>query len=88
MLNKRDASHPMKGHPGYLGGPHDFCIDIIKAVGFPRLKLLFEHLPRADHGGRCIRRIREQREYLGHIHTAGNPGRGELDDTQEINYPP
>ena len=25
---------------------------------------------------------------MGHIHTAGNPGRGELDDTQEINYPP
>ena len=27
------------------------------------------------------------KEYIGHYHTAGNPGRGELDDTQEINYP-
>jgi hydroxypyruvate isomerase len=35
-----------------------------------------------------IRRIRQYKEYLGHIHTAGNPGRGELDDQQEINYPP
>lgn len=87
MLNTRDASHPMKGHPGYLGDHTDFCIDIIKAVGSPRLKLLFDiyHVQIMD--GDVIRRIREQREYLGHIHTAGNPGRGELDNTQEINYP-
>ena len=38
--------------------------------------------------GDVIRRIREHKDYLGHIHTAGNPGRGELDDAQEINYPP
>ena len=35
-----------------------------------------------------IRRIGECGDYIGHIHTAGNPGRGELDDKQEINYPP
>jgi hydroxypyruvate isomerase len=38
--------------------------------------------------GDVIRRIRQNKEYIGHIHTAGNPGRGELDNTQEINYPP
>jgi hydroxypyruvate isomerase len=38
--------------------------------------------------GDVIRRIREHKDWLGHIHTAGNPGRGELDDAQEINYPP
>ena len=38
--------------------------------------------------GDVIRRIGECGDYIGHIHTAGNPGRGELDNNQEINYPP
>jgi hydroxypyruvate isomerase len=37
--------------------------------------------------GDLIRRLDECREYLGHVHTAGVPGRGELDDAQEIHYP-
>lgn len=88
MLNSRDDSHPMKGHPGYQGDHTDYCIEIIKQVGSPRLKLLFDiyHVQIMD--GDVIRRIRQHKEYLGHIHTAGNPGRGELDEKQEINYPP
>jgi hydroxypyruvate isomerase len=88
MLNSRDNSHPMKGHPGYQGDHTDYCIEIIKQVGSPRLKLLFDiyHVQIMD--GDIIRRIRQHKEYLGHIHTAGNPGRGELDEKQEINYPP
>ena len=35
-----------------------------------------------------IRRIRQYKDFIGHYHTAGVPGRGELDGTQEINYPP
>lgn len=88
MLNTRDDTHPMKGHPGYQGDHVDYCIDIIKRVGSPNLKLLFDiyHVQIMD--GDVIRRIHQNKEYLGHIHTAGNPGRGELDNTQEINYPP
>jgi hydroxypyruvate isomerase len=88
MLNSRDNSHPMKGHPGYQGDHTEYCIEIIRQVGSPRLKLLFDiyHVQIMD--GDVIRRIRQYKEYLGHIHTAGNPGRGELDDQQEINYPP
>ena len=37
--------------------------------------------------GDIIRRLRQHADSIGHIHTAGNPGRGELDDTQEIDYP-
>ncbi|WP_437230492.1 hydroxypyruvate isomerase family protein [Planctomicrobium sp. SH661] len=87
MLNTRDASHPMKGHPGYQGDHCDYCIDILKRVGSSHLKLLFDiyHVQIMD--GDVIRRIHEHKDYLGHIHTAGNPGRGELDDTQEIHYP-
>ena len=88
ILNSRETSHPMKGHPGYQGDHTDYCIDIIRRVGSPRLKLLFDvyHVQVMD--GDIIRRLREHKEYIGHIHVAGNPGRGELDDQQELNFRP
>ncbi|HEY7315652.1 MAG TPA: TIM barrel protein [Gemmataceae bacterium] len=87
MLNSRVAEK-MKGHPGYQGDHTEYCMDIIKKVGSPRLKLLFDiyHVQIMD--GDVIRRIRQYADYIGHVHTAGNPGRAELDDKQEINYPP
>ncbi|HXX94322.1 MAG TPA: TIM barrel protein, partial [Planctomycetota bacterium] len=87
ILNSR-VNITMKGHPGYQGDHVDYCIDIIKKVGSPRLKLLFDiyHVQIMD--GDIIARIREHRDYIGHYHTAGNPGRCELDDKQEINYRP
>ena len=36
--------------------------------------------------GDVIARIKQYAPYIGHVHTAGNPGRNEIDDTQEINY--
>ena len=88
MLNSRVSTHPMKGHPGYQGDHTEYCIDIIKRVGSPNLKLLFDiyHVQIMD--GDIISRIRQHRDYIAHVHTAGNPGRGELDDKQEINYKP
>jgi len=38
--------------------------------------------------GDVIRTIRDNMQYIGHFHTAGNPGRHEFDDTQELNYAP
>jgi hydroxypyruvate isomerase len=38
--------------------------------------------------GDIITRIRQYHRYIGHYHVAGVPGRNEIDDTQEINYPP
>ncbi len=87
MLNSR-VHETMKGHPGYQGDHTDYCMEIIKQVGSPRMKLLFDiyHVQIMD--GDVIRRLRQYAEYIGHVHTAGNPGRAELDDRQEINYPP
>jgi hydroxypyruvate isomerase len=87
-LNTRDASHPMKGHPGYQGDNLDEVAAIIRKVGSPRLKLLFDIYHVQIMHGDIIRRLEQIKDILGHVHTAGNPGRGELDDTQEINYPP
>ena len=86
-LNSRDSSHPMKGHPGYFGDDVDFCVRLIERVGSPHLKLLFDIYHVSIMNGDVIRRLRQHRDVIGHLHTAGNPGRGELDDTQEINYP-
>jgi len=87
ILNSR-VDVEMKGHPGYQGDHTDYCMEIIKQVGSPRMKLLFDiyHVQIMD--GDIIQRIRQYKDYIGHYHTAGNPGRGEIDDTQEINYKP
>ena len=86
-LNSRDSSHPMKGHPGYFGDDVDFCVDLIRQVGSPNFKLLFDIYHVSIMNGDIIRRLREHKEFIGHLHTAGNPGRCELDEHQEINYP-
>ncbi|MEM0968917.1 MAG: TIM barrel protein [Verrucomicrobiota bacterium] len=86
-LNSRDDTHPMKGHPGYFGDDVDFCVDLIRKVDSPRMKLLFDIYHVSVMNGDIIRRIRQYQDLIGHYHTAGNPGRGELDDRQEVNYP-
>jgi hydroxypyruvate isomerase len=87
MLNSRVAEE-MKGHPGYQGDRTDYCMQIIRQVGSEQMKLLFDvyHVQIMD--GDIIKRIRQNADAIGHVHTAGNPGRGELDETQEINYRP
>ncbi len=87
QLNTRDDSDPMKGHPGYQGDDIDYCARICRAVGSPNMKLLFDLYHVQIMNGDLIRRIREYRDLLGHIHVAGNPGRNELDADQEVNYP-
>jgi sugar phosphate isomerase/epimerase len=87
-LNTRDDSDPMKGHPGYAGDDLDWCASVIRKVGSPRIKLLFDIYHVQIMHGDVIRRMESVKELIGHVHTAGVPGRGELDDKQEINYPP
>ena len=86
-LNSRDDSHPMKGHPGYFGDDVDFCVELINRIGSPNFKLLFDVYHVQIMNGDVIRRLRQYKDLIGHYHTAGNPGRRELDDEQEINYP-
>jgi hydroxypyruvate isomerase len=62
--------------------------EVCKRVGSDRMKILFDIYHVQIMEGDIITRIKEFHPYIGHYHTAGVPGRGELDDTQEINYPP
>jgi sugar phosphate isomerase/epimerase len=87
QLNTRDGSHPMKGHPGYQGDDVDYCAEIVRQVDSPHAKLLFDVYHVAVMNGDVIRRLRQYAPLLGHIHVAGVPGRGELDERQEINFP-
>ena len=86
-LNTRDDSHPMKGHPGYQGDNVDAVANMLRRVGSDNVKLLFDIYHVQIMNGDVIRRIEECKDIIGHVHTAGNPGRGELDESQEINYP-
>ena len=86
-LNSRDHTHPMKGHPGYFGDDVDFCVELIRRVGSSRMKLLFDIYHVQIMNGDVIRRIHQYKDVTAHYHTAGVPGRGELDEHQEINYP-
>ncbi len=86
-LNTRDDTHPMKGHPGYQGDDLDWVAETIRQVGSPRIRLLFDIYHVQIMHGDVIRRLEETKDIIGHIHTAGNPGRGELDQEQELQYP-
>ena len=87
QLNTRDDSHPMKGHPGYQGDDMDYVADIVRRVGSDRVKLLFDIYHVQVMNGDIIRRIEQYQQFIGHVHTAGCPGRAELDTTQEVYYP-
>jgi hydroxypyruvate isomerase len=86
-LNTRDDTHPMKGHPGYQGDDVDYVAGIIRRVGSNRVKMLFDLYHVQVMNGDLIRRLEQCKDVIGHVHTAGNPGRGELDEQQEINFP-
>ena len=77
----------MKGHPGYQCDTIEWGVKVCDGVGSPRMKILFDIYHTQIMQGDVIVRLRQFKDYIGHIHTAGVPGRNELDDTQEINYP-
>src|SRR5580700_8530045 len=70
QLNTRDHSHPMKGHPGYQGDNLDYCADIVRKANSPNVKLLFDIYHVGVMNGDVIRRLRQYRELVGHVHTA------------------
>ena len=87
-LNTRDDTHPMKGHPGYQGDDVDQVADMLRSVGSDNVKLLFDIYHVQVMNGDVMRRIDQMKDIIGHVHTAGCPGRGELDDTQEVQFAP
>lgn len=73
-------------HPGYLADHTTWGIEVCRRVNSPRLRLLYDIYHMQIMEGDIIRTIRDNIEWIGHFHTAGNPGRHEIGNTQELNY--
>ncbi|MGL4593961.1 MAG: hydroxypyruvate isomerase family protein [Thermoguttaceae bacterium] len=76
-----------KGHKDYQADTTPWAAEMVRKVGSDRLKLLFDiyHMQRME--GDLIENIRKYKDVIGHYHTGGNPGRNDIDDSQEIYYP-
>ena len=75
-------------HPDYMCDTTPWGVELVRRVGSERFKLLYDIYHMQIMEGDVIRTIREHHELIGHYHTAGNPGRHELDDSQELQYAP
>jgi hydroxypyruvate isomerase len=73
-------------HPDYMCDHTKWGVELVKRVGSPQFKLLYDIYHMQIMEGDVIRTLRENAQYIGHLHTGGNPGRNEIDDTQELNY--
>ena len=73
-------------HPNYQGDHTAFGVAVVKAVGSPRVKLLYDIYHMQIMEGDVIRTISGNIDWIGHFHTGGVPGRHEINDTQELNY--
>jgi hydroxypyruvate isomerase len=73
-------------HPDYDFDHMWYGVELCKRVNSPRVKILYDMYHVQIMEGDIIRMMRDNIQYIGHFHTAGNPGRHEMDDTQEMNY--
>jgi hypothetical protein len=67
--------------------PHGWGVEVCKRVGSPYVKILYDIYHAQIMEGDIIRTIRTHKDWIGHYHTGGNPGRNEIDETQELYYP-
>ncbi len=74
-------------HKDYMADRSAWGIELCKRLGSPNFKLLFDIYHMQISEGDIIRSIQENHTYFGHYHTAGVPGRHEIDESQELYYP-
>ena len=74
-------------HKDYQADHTKWGADLVKAVGSDRFKLLYDIYHMQIMEGDVIATIKQYHPYISHYHTGGVPGRNEIDDTQELNYP-
>ena len=74
-------------HKDYMCDKTPWGVELCKRVGSENFKLLYDIYHMQIDEGDVIRTIRDHHQYIGHYHTAGVPGRHEIDETQELYYP-
>ena len=73
-------------HPDYMFDHIAWGVDVMKRVNSPRVKILYDIYHAQIMDGDIVRNIRDNFQWIGHFHTGGNPGRHDIDETQELNY--
>lgn len=73
-------------HKDYMCDHTAWGVELVSRVNSPRVKLLYDIYHMQIMEGDVIRTIRQNIQHIAHFHTGGNPGRNELDDTQELNW--
>lgn len=74
-------------HPDYMADTSDWGVALCQQLDSPNFKLLYDIYHMQVNEGDIIRTIQNHHQYFGHYHTAGVPGRHEIDDSQELYYP-
>ncbi len=73
-------------HKDYMFDHIAWGVDVMKRVNSPRVKILFDIYHAQIMDGDIVRNIRDHIQWIGHFHTGGNPGRHDIDESQELNY--
>ena len=74
-------------HPDYMCDHTKWGVALAEMIGSDRFKLLYDIYHMQIMEGDVIATIRKYHDYIGHYHTGGVPGRHEINDSQELNYP-
>ncbi len=74
-------------HADYMADNMPWLVRLVDRVASDRFKILYDIYHAQVMEGDVIRTLRDHHEHIGHYHTAGNPGRNELDENQELFYP-
>jgi len=74
-------------HPDYMCDHTEWGVKLCKKLGSERFKLLYDIYHMQIMEGNVIETIKANKAYIAHYHTGGVPGRAEIDETQELNYP-
>ncbi|MFT3846325.1 MAG: TIM barrel protein [Lacibacter sp.] len=74
-------------HPDYMADNTKWTIELCKRLGSPNFKILYDIYHMQISEGDVIHTIKDNHQYFGHYHTAGVPGRHEINESQELYYP-
>ena len=86
MLVCMELLNSKVNHTDYMCDHTKWGVELVKRVGSPNFKLLYDIYHMQIMEGDVIRTMKDNLQYIGHLHTGGNPGRNEIDETQELNY--
>jgi hydroxypyruvate isomerase len=73
-------------HKDYMFDHMAWGVDVMKRVNSPRVKILYDIYHAQIMDGDVVRNIKDNFQWIGHFHTGGNPGRHDIDESQELNY--